>query len=67
MDRSQHKAVSRGDGGLAHVLSPIPVWEEAHERGFIEHHHSPGREAAVSVSALGAKFLAEHRRIIYER
>ena len=44
----------------------LPVWEEAQERGFIEHHHSPGKEAVVSVSALGAKFLAEHRQIIYE-
>ena len=44
----------------------LPVWEEANERGFIERHHSPGTEAVVSVSALGAKFLAEHRRIIYE-
>jgi hypothetical protein len=40
----------------------LPVWEEANERGFIEHHLSQGSEAMVSVSALGAKFLAEHRQ-----
>jgi hypothetical protein len=39
----------------------LPVWEEAHERGFIEHHHTPGSEAVVSVSAQGAKYLAERR------
>lgn len=44
----------------------LPVWEEANERGFIEYHHSQGSEAVVSVSALGAKFLAEGRRIIHE-
>jgi D-3-phosphoglycerate dehydrogenase / 2-oxoglutarate reductase len=44
----------------------LPVWEEANERGFIEYHHSQGSEAAVSVSARGAKFLAEGRRIIHE-
>lgn len=44
----------------------LPVWEEANERGFIEHHHARGSEAVVSVSALGAKFLAEGRQINYE-
>jgi hypothetical protein len=44
----------------------LPVWEEANERGFIEQRHAPGAEAVVSVSALGAKFLAERRRILPE-
>jgi hypothetical protein len=39
----------------------LPVWEEAHERGFIEHPHTPGAEAVVVVSARGASFLAERR------
>ena len=39
----------------------LPVWEEAQERGFIEHHHSPGSEAIVCVSSAGTKHLAEHR------
>ena len=39
----------------------LPVWEDANERGFIEHHRSPGLEAMVCVSALGMKFLAERR------
>jgi hypothetical protein len=42
----------------------LPVWEEANERGFIEHHHSPGSEALISVSALGAKHLAERRQFL---
>jgi hypothetical protein len=37
----------------------LRIWEEANERGFIEHHDSMGSEPVVSVSALGAKFLAE--------
>ncbi len=40
----------------------LPVWEEANERGFIEHHCPPGSEAMVTVSVLGARFLAEHGR-----
>jgi hypothetical protein len=44
----------------------LPVWEEANERGFLEYHHSQGAEAVVSVSALGAKFLADCRQIIFE-
>lgn len=41
----------------------LPVWEEAHERGFLEHHYSQGSEALVSVSARGAKFLAARRHV----
>jgi hypothetical protein len=41
----------------------LPVWEETNDRGFIEHHQSPGAEAVVSVSALGTKFLAQRRPI----
>jgi hypothetical protein len=44
----------------------LPVWEEANERGFVER-HSEGSEAMVSVSSLGAKFLAERRQSVYER
>jgi hypothetical protein len=40
----------------------LPVWEEANARGFVEHHHSPGSEAMVSVSVSGAKHIAERRR-----
>jgi D-3-phosphoglycerate dehydrogenase len=40
----------------------LPVWEEACERGFIEHHHLPGAVPLVSVSALGTQFLAQRRR-----
>jgi hypothetical protein len=40
----------------------LPVWEEAIARGFIEHHHSLGSEATVSVSAAGVKHLANRRR-----
>jgi D-3-phosphoglycerate dehydrogenase / 2-oxoglutarate reductase len=44
----------------------LPVWEEANERGFIEYHRPQALASAVAVSALGAKFLAERRRVIYE-
>jgi hypothetical protein len=44
----------------------LPVWEEANERGFLEHHHSPDSGAVVSVSVLGAGFLAERRQIVWE-
>ena len=39
----------------------LPVWEEANERGFLDHGHEPGREAHVSVSALGKAFLETRR------
>jgi hypothetical protein len=38
----------------------LPVWEEANERGFIEHLHGPGRAALVVVSALGMAHLERH-------
>lgn len=41
----------------------LPVWEEANERGFIEHHHEPGRGTYISVSALGAEHLRKNRRL----
>ena len=41
----------------------LAVWEEAHARGFIERRQSESTEAVVSVSALGAKFLAEQRQV----
>ena len=40
----------------------LPVWEEANACGFVEHYHSPGSEAMVSVSVSGANHLAERRR-----
>ena len=39
----------------------LPVWEDANDRGFIEHHHVQGTEATVSVSATGQRYLAERR------
>jgi hypothetical protein len=42
----------------------LPVWEEANERGFIEHHHEPGRTTYVSVSALGTEHLRKHRQLV---
>lgn len=40
----------------------LPVWEEANALGYIEHHPAQGREAAVSVSAMGRRLLAERGR-----
>jgi len=39
----------------------LPVWEDANESGFIEHHHQVGQGAVVSVSARGAEHLRTHR------
>jgi hypothetical protein len=39
----------------------LPVWEEANERGFLDHSHVPGREAHVSLSTQGAAFLKARR------
>jgi hypothetical protein len=39
----------------------LPVWEEANERGFLDHHHEPGRGTYVSVSSLGREHLRKHR------
>ena len=43
----------------------LPVWEEANDRGFLDR-YLQGAEAMVSVSALGAQFLAERRQIIID-
>jgi hypothetical protein len=40
----------------------LPVWEEAHERGFIARHRAPGGGALVAVSAAGAEHLRKHRQ-----
>lgn len=40
----------------------LPVWEEANARGFLDHHHEPGRGTFVSVSAEGAAHLRKHRQ-----
>ena len=42
----------------------LPVWEEANDRGFIEHRHEAGRGTFVSVSASGAKHLRENRQLV---
>lgn len=39
----------------------LPVWEEANERGFVEHHHEKARGPCVSVTALGKSFLDAQR------
>ena len=39
----------------------LPVWEEAHDRGFVTGHHEAGRGRLVSVSPAGWEHLREHR------
>jgi len=39
----------------------LPVWEEANQRGFLEHRHEPGRGTCLSVSALGRDHLRAAR------
>jgi hypothetical protein len=38
----------------------LPVWEEAHDRGFLRRQHVAGRRV-VSVSPAGTEHLREHR------
>lgn len=39
----------------------LPVWEDANDRGFVEHHREPGLGALVAVTLLGKEFLRQHR------
>ncbi|MGH9844285.1 MAG: 3-phosphoglycerate dehydrogenase [Blastocatellia bacterium] len=39
----------------------LPVWEEANERGFIDHHYDSVNGKVVSVSVLGLKHLRSAR------
>jgi len=39
----------------------LPVWEEANERGFIDHRHEQGHEALVVVSPRGLAHLKAQR------
>ena len=39
----------------------LPVWEEANQRGFIDHLHEPGNPALVVVSPLGRAYLEARR------
>jgi len=43
----------------------LPVWEEANERGFIEHRHEPGQGVYISVSALGLEHLRKNRQVLH--
>jgi hypothetical protein len=40
----------------------LPVWEEANERGFVDHHHAPDHETLLSVSDLGWEHLRKAGR-----
>jgi D-3-phosphoglycerate dehydrogenase / 2-oxoglutarate reductase len=39
----------------------LPVWEEANQRGFVDHLHEPGQPASVAVSPLGRAHLQAQR------
>lgn len=39
----------------------LPVWEEANERGYIEHDHRPGEPAVAAVAAAGLAHLRAAR------
>jgi hypothetical protein len=41
----------------------LPVWEEANQRGFIDHIHEQGHPALVTVSSLGFAQLEAQRGI----
>jgi hypothetical protein len=40
----------------------LPVWEEANDRGFLDHRHLEGSQTTIWVSQAGATFLAQHRQ-----
>ncbi len=40
----------------------LPVWEEAHDRGFIARQHQAGLGTFVSVTPLGRAYLSQHRQ-----
>jgi hypothetical protein len=42
----------------------LPVWEEANQRGFVDHLHVPGQPARVVVSPQGRAHLKAHRRSV---
>jgi hypothetical protein len=39
----------------------LPVWEEANQRGYVDHLHKQGQGALVAVSALGRAQLKAQR------
>ena len=39
----------------------LTVWEDANQRGFIDHHHEQGHAAQVAVSPLGWAHLMTQR------
>jgi hypothetical protein len=39
----------------------LPVWEDAHDRGFVARRRVPGQGALVSVTRAGAEHLRKHR------
>jgi hypothetical protein len=39
----------------------LPVWEEANQRGYLEHLHEPGHAAQVALSPLGRARLHARR------
>jgi len=60
--------IGKGDRPYTEVIDAwrtscprLPVWEEANERGFLDHHHDSSNGKRVPVSALGAKHLCRTR------
>ena len=39
----------------------LPVWEDANDRGFVEHHYDRDTGTLVSVIPLGRECLEKHR------
>ena len=39
----------------------LPVWEEAHARGFLVRERVPNQGEMIAASALGAAYFAAHR------
>ncbi|HWE65706.1 MAG TPA: hypothetical protein VG298_03590 [Acidimicrobiales bacterium] len=39
----------------------LPVWEDANQRGLVEHQNEPGRGRCISVSVVGTELLQQRR------
>ena len=40
----------------------LPIWEEANDRGFLNHEHQAGLGGFISVSPVGLAFLRDRRQ-----
>jgi hypothetical protein len=42
----------------------LPVWEEAQQRGFIDHHGAPGQATRIALTPRGIEHLRSARTLV---